>query len=138
MKYSDLEMTLGQIEALSSEVIEGNAGALEAHVNLSLLEKAIKDAKKAIQDEAIAEAEMYSKNDPAKFHGYEVTSHSRKTPKFEYPKLIQDMKEEVKEYEKLAKMGKLGLTYASQDGEEIPVIPAKITHSYYIKMSVSK
>lgn len=138
MNASNLEHLLGQIEAISEEAAQGNSSALEAHVKLALLEKQIKASKKAIEDEALEEANQYSKGDEPTIMGFTVSAHSRKTAKVQYPNEIATMLDQVKEYEKLSKLGKPGLYYASPDGEEIAVIPAQFTHSNYIKLTAKK
>lgn len=138
MKVSDIDFILGQIEALAEQVNQGNADALESHVMLSLIEKQLKDAKSKIQDAAIDQASQYTKGDEPTMLGFCVSSHDRKTAKVEYPKQLAEMQAQLKDYEKLAKLGKTGLFYASPDGEQIEVIPAQFTYSSYIKLTPAK
>jgi len=134
MNYNQIETELAK---LVDQAESGNICPIEAHAQLDVLEKLAKEAKDQIKQAAVAEADLYGKD--GKRVGdkvYRVANTTRYSYTYPEPvKAVLDTAKTVKaDYEKLAKMGKLGLTYPDPEtGEEVEVIPAKATHAVTIK-----
>ncbi len=127
----DLPHTKASFKRIAEQIVEpilnGNADALKAMEELKVLEEVVKNAKELIKDEAMTEADKYSKED-ARINS--VSFSKSESPTYDYsvnPEWVRLDKEKKAIEAKMKLLYKAGVTENNVDTETGEIsIPAKI------------